>query len=121
MCIRDRGYTEADILLRLSRQRHGGMTPPTVTQPVKRYPVSYTHLDVYKRQLRDCVRTLLEYQTEDYPDEEIKAQQAKLNTLDVYKRQQQDRGYMGAGIGADSGAAGGGDLSLRVRAGAGTG
>ena len=31
--------------------------------------------------LRDCVRTLLEYQTEDYPDEEIKAQQAKLNTL----------------------------------------
>lgn len=33
------GYTEADILLRLSRQRHGGMTPPTVTQPVKRYRV----------------------------------------------------------------------------------
>ena len=32
-------------------------------------------------ELRDCVRTLLEYQTEDYPDEEIKAQQAKLNTL----------------------------------------
>ena len=27
-------------------------------------------------ELRDCVRTLLEYQTEDYPDEEIKAQQA---------------------------------------------
>ena len=32
-------------------------------------------------ELRDCVRTLLEYQTEDYPDEEIKAQQAKLNAL----------------------------------------
>lgn len=32
-------------------------------------------------ELRDCVRTLLEYQTEDYPDEEIKEQQAKLNTL----------------------------------------
>jgi len=32
-------------------------------------------------QLRDCVRTLLEYQTEDYPEEEIKTQQAKLNTL----------------------------------------
>ena len=32
-------------------------------------------------ELRDCVRTLLEYQTEDYPDEEIQAQQAKLNTL----------------------------------------
>ena len=32
-------------------------------------------------ELRDCVRTLLEYQTEDYPDEEIKDQQAKLNAL----------------------------------------
>ena len=32
-------------------------------------------------ELRDCVRTLLEYQTKDYPDEEIKEQQAKLNTL----------------------------------------
>ena len=32
-------------------------------------------------ELRDCVRTLLEYQTEDYPNEEIKAQQAKLNAL----------------------------------------
>ena len=31
------GYTEADILLRLSKQRHGGIAPPTVTQPVKRY------------------------------------------------------------------------------------
>ena len=38
-------------------------------------------------ELRDCVRTLLEYQTEDYPDEEIKAQQAKLNTLyDTFTR-----------------------------------
>ena len=37
--------------------------------------------------LRDCVRTLLEYQTEDYPDEEIQAQQAKLNTLyDAFTR-----------------------------------
>ena len=32
-------------------------------------------------ELRDCVRTLLEYQTEDYPDDEIKAQQVKLNAL----------------------------------------
>ena len=31
--------------------------------------------------LRDCVRTLIEYQTENYSDDEIKAQQAKLNTL----------------------------------------
>ena len=38
-------------------------------------------------ELRDCVRTLLEYQTEDYPDEEIKAQQAKLNILyDAFTR-----------------------------------
>ena len=38
-------------------------------------------------ELRGCVRTLLEYQTEDYPDEEIKAQQAKLNTLyDAFTR-----------------------------------
>ena len=38
-------------------------------------------------ELRDCVRTLLEYQTEDYPDEEIRAQQAKLNTLyDAFTR-----------------------------------
>lgn len=38
-------------------------------------------------ELRDCVRTLLEYQTEDYPDEEIKTKQAKLNTLyDAFTR-----------------------------------
>ena len=32
-------------------------------------------------ELRDCVRTLIEYQTENYSDDEIKAQQARLNTL----------------------------------------
>ena len=38
-------------------------------------------------ELRDCVRTLLEYQTEDYPNEEIKAQQARLNALyDAFTR-----------------------------------
>ena len=38
-------------------------------------------------ELRDCVRLLLEYQTEDYPEEEIKAQQAKLNVLyDAFTR-----------------------------------
>lgn len=31
--------------------------------------------------IRDCVRTLIEYQTEDYPDVTIKEQQEKLNTL----------------------------------------
>ena len=38
-------------------------------------------------ELRDCVRALLEYQTEDYPEEEIKNQQTKLNTLyDAFTR-----------------------------------
>ena len=32
-------------------------------------------------EIRDCVRTLLEYQTEDYPDEDIKREQVKLNQL----------------------------------------
>lgn len=31
--------------------------------------------------IRDCLRSLIEYQTEDYPDGEIKAQQDKLNLL----------------------------------------
>ena len=31
--------------------------------------------------IRDCVRTLIEYQIEDYPDSEIKAQQERLNSL----------------------------------------
>ena len=37
--------------------------------------------------LRDCVRTLIEYQTEDYPDEDIQAEQRRLNALyDVFVR-----------------------------------
>lgn len=32
-------------------------------------------------EIRDCVRTLLEYQTEDYPDEDINREQVKLNQL----------------------------------------
>ena len=32
-------------------------------------------------EIRDCVRTLIEYQTEDYPDYEIKKQQYKLNEI----------------------------------------
>ena len=31
--------------------------------------------------IRDCVRNLIELQTEDYPDEEIKSEQSKLNSL----------------------------------------
>ena len=38
--------------------------------------------------LRDCVRTLIEYQTEDYPDEDIEAEQRKLNArYDAFVRQ----------------------------------
>ena len=37
--------------------------------------------------LRDCVRTLIEYQTEDYPDEDIQAEQRRLNAIyDVFVR-----------------------------------
>ncbi len=32
-------------------------------------------------EIRDCVRTLIEYQTEDYPDYIIKAEQEKLNSI----------------------------------------
>jgi len=32
-------------------------------------------------EIRDCVRTLIEYQTEDYPDSDINAEQVKLNRL----------------------------------------
>ena len=42
--------------------------------------------------LRDCVRTLLEYQTEDYPDGMIQEQQAKLN--DLYDRFTHDYGLI---------------------------
>lgn len=42
--------------------------------------------------LRDCVRTLLEYQTEDYPDGMIREQQAKLN--DLYDRFTHDYGLI---------------------------
>ena len=42
--------------------------------------------------LRECVRTLLEYQTEDYPDDMIRQQQAKLN--DLYDRFTHDYGLI---------------------------
>ena len=32
-------------------------------------------------EIRECVRTLIEYQTEDYPDNDIKSEQENLNTL----------------------------------------
>ena len=42
--------------------------------------------------LRECVRTLLEYQTEDYPDGMIRQQQAKL--IDLYDRFTHDYGLI---------------------------
>ena len=42
--------------------------------------------------LRDCVRTLLEYQTEDYPESMIRQQQAELN--DLYDRFTHDYGLI---------------------------
>ena len=42
--------------------------------------------------LRDCVRTLLEYQTEDYPESVIRQQQAELN--DLYDRFTHDYGLI---------------------------
>ena len=39
----------------------------------------------YRIQIRDCVRKLIEYQTEDYPEEMIRTEQENLNRLyDVY-------------------------------------
>ena len=55
------GYTEADILLRLSRQRHGGMAPPTVTQPVKRYRVKGKLSTVRKKKITGFHALYLRY------------------------------------------------------------
>lgn len=43
------GYTEADILLRLSRQRHGGMAPLIIAHTVKRYRMKGKLATVRKR------------------------------------------------------------------------
>ena len=43
------GYTEAEILLRLSRQRIGGMAPPIIARTVKRYRVNGKLTDVRKK------------------------------------------------------------------------
>lgn len=43
------GYTEADIMARLSKQRHGGIAPPIIAHPVKRYRVKGKLATVRKR------------------------------------------------------------------------
>ena len=55
------GYTEADILLRLSRQRHGGMTPPTVTHAVKRYRIKGKLSTVRKKKITGFHALYLRY------------------------------------------------------------
>ena len=55
------GYTEADILLRLSKQRHGGIAPPTVTQPVKRYRVKGKLSTVRKKKITGFHALYLRY------------------------------------------------------------
>ena len=52
------GYTEADILLRLSRQRHGGMAPPTVTHAVKRYRVKGKLSTVRKKKITHSISAI---------------------------------------------------------------
>lgn len=55
------GYTEADILLRLSRQRHGGMAPPTVTHTVKRYRMKGKLATVRKKKITGFHALYLRY------------------------------------------------------------
>ena len=55
------GYTEADILLRLSRQRHGGMAPSTVTNTVKRYRMKGRLATVRKKKITGFHALYLRY------------------------------------------------------------
>ena len=55
------GYTEADILLRLSRQRHGGMAPLTVTHAVKRYRMKGKLSTVRKKKITGFHALYLRY------------------------------------------------------------
>ena len=55
------GYTEADILLRLSRQRHGGMAPPIIAQPVKHYRVKGKLATVRKKKITGFHALYLRY------------------------------------------------------------
>ena len=55
------GYTEADILLRLSRQRHGGMTPLIIAHPVKCYRVKGKLATVRKKKITGFHALYLRY------------------------------------------------------------
>ena len=56
-----KGYTEADILLRLSRQRHGGMAPPIITHTVKCYRVKGKLATVRKKKITGFHALYLRY------------------------------------------------------------
>ncbi len=55
------GYTEADILLRLSRQRHSGMTPPIIAHTVKRYRMKGKLSTVRKKKITGFHALYLRY------------------------------------------------------------
>ena len=55
------GYTEADILLRLSRQRHGGMAPRVITHTVKRYRMKGKLATVRKKKITGFHALYLRY------------------------------------------------------------
>ena len=55
------GYTEADIMARLSKQRHGGMAPPTVTHTVKRYRMKGKLATVRKKKITGFHALYLRY------------------------------------------------------------
>ena len=55
------GYTEADIMARLSKQRHGGMAPPTVTHAVKHYRVKGKLATVRKKKITGFHALYLRY------------------------------------------------------------
>lgn len=55
------GYTEVDILLRLSRQRHGGTAPTIIPQPVKRYRVKGKLSTVRKKKITGFHALYLRY------------------------------------------------------------
>ena len=55
------GYTEADIMARLSKQRHGGMAPPIIALPVKRYRVKGKLVTVRKKKITGFHALYLRY------------------------------------------------------------
>ena len=55
------GYTEADILLRLSKQRHGGMAPLIIAHTVKRYRMKGKLATVRKKKITGFHALYLRY------------------------------------------------------------